>query len=48
MIERLRGTGGSSLYAAVGEQCFSMVVASTHDGETVITSEAIREPRAHP
>lgn len=38
----------ADLYAVVGEQCFSMVVASTHDGETVITSEAIREPRAHP
>lgn len=38
----------ADLYAAVGERCFSMVVASTHDGETVITSEAIREPRAHP
>ena len=38
----------ADLYATVGEQCFSMVVASTHDGETVIASEAIREPRVHP
>jgi hypothetical protein len=36
------------LYAAVRERCFSMVVTSTHDGDTVITSEAIREPRVHP
>lgn len=35
------------LYAKVGTHRFSMVVASSHDGDTVTRSEAICAPRVH-
>jgi hypothetical protein len=35
------------LYATVGTKRFSMVIASRHDGETVLDTEAICPPRIH-
>ena len=37
----------SDLYADVGTQRFSMVIASDHDGETVTRSELLCSPRVH-
>lgn len=37
----------AQIYEQVGDNRFSMVVQSTHDGETVTTSEAICLPRTH-
>jgi hypothetical protein len=36
------------LYREVGQQRFSMVVRSQHDGEKVKESEALCPPRVHP
>lgn len=35
------------LYETVGERPFSMVIGSTHDGDTVTSSEALCPPRTH-
>ncbi len=35
------------LYKQVGEECFSMVVASRHDGDTVIGTDLLCPPRVH-
>lgn len=35
------------LYETVGERRFSMVVSSSHDGDTVTSSEALCPPRTH-
>lgn len=35
------------LYAAVGEKRFSMVIGSSHDGDTVLSSEAVIPPCLH-
>jgi hypothetical protein len=37
----------AELYAAVGEDTFSLVTASRHDGERVVSSEVLCPPRRH-
>jgi len=37
----------ADLYAEVGTKEFSMVIASDHDGDTVLRSEALCPPRIH-
>lgn len=41
-------THAGEIYRAVGERCWSAVIASTHDEESILESEAVCPPRQHP
>lgn len=38
----------AEVYAEVGDACFSMVVRSSHQGESVLASEVVWQPQRHP